>query len=106
MQFQFQTLKPQFKNNSYDGFRFHGTYIVFSKSMSDRIYNSQVEHVQIRFDKKTNAFQLKFLKKPEDDSFKINFTDTYPRVSIKCPEMPIGRYNKHRELEDIFIYTV
>lgn len=105
--YNFKTIEPHSKLNSYDGFNYNGYYIKFSKSVSDEIFNKSYEYAEVKIDIIKEAFCIKFFKnKDKKNLFKISTNTIYPRIHIKSKGMPAGRYYKSEDDSNIYVYQL
>jgi hypothetical protein len=103
MKFKFKQLNPEVNRYSFNGFRYSGYSLNFSKKGFKTVYNYNYAFVEA--DTIDKAFRLTFLTDEEKGAFMIRFPGAGPIISCKIPDMPKGRYLQSAEDPSIFILS-
>lgn len=99
----FKKLEPAEDRHAFNGFRYAGYALIFSKKGFLPIYNYNYAFVEADTDDK--KFRLTFLTDEEKGAFQIRFPGAGPIISCKIPQMPKGRYLQDTEDPNIFVLS-
>jgi len=99
----FKQIKPKLGLRRYNGFRYNGDCISFTKSLTDEILNYDYAYIQI--DEEAKSFNIGFSKEKLDGVFKIRYSGSSPNISLSVKNMPHGRYIQSDDNKSIYIYS-